>query len=115
MSKTADGIYMLYTNADIEVDGWRIAQGDVFKEPVENILPDFAQRGFYSWDISLDSDKVWYLLLSGPDMNFQNTAIDVYPFDEQALKKNVTEKTTKGWVPSGLMMEEDKIYIQYRK
>ncbi len=116
ISKTPGGLYTLFIKTDaFKIDGWRISAGGVTSDAISKTVDTFTAEGFSPWGLSMAEGKVWHLFLNDGKGQERPIYLNVFSNAPDEVKTKVNKDLSDGWLPWGMMMAADKIFIEYTK
>ena len=114
MSATDDGLQVLFIEAQLDIEEWRIAVGPLSSESALATLESWKNDGYTPWAITLTpEEEVWYLFLKQSTIPTSGVLFNGFRNDQQSITAGLNRDVTGNWYPWGLMRGDKTTFVQY--
>lgn len=114
ISRYGEAIAILWVEADIPVEGWRIHAAENTVTGRIRAVNQFQEQGFTLWGVSVHEDLAWYLFINQAGEQPVST-VAAYAKDANELQSGLVDSSLDGWLPNGLAVTAESFFVSYVK
>ena len=114
ISRYGDAIAILWVQADIPVEGWRIHAAENTVTGRIRAVNQFQEQGFTVWGVSVHADLAWYLFMKQTGEQPTST-VAAYAKDANELQNGMVASSRDGWLPNAFAITAEAFLVSYVK